>query len=309
MANENPEKFYFIGHFLNREFVGQKALNEDNQKKIAGETLEEFINELWMSAASFIKREVLVNGDNFVWAEAEKPTPAEIDKFIALQDQGTKKVIPMAQVNADCLRKLREKHVNVFVYSYGKAICNKTMHTQFLAKLILPEKRDRANADNTVSVMNLVAELKKVHGSHYLAHDGCWLMWANHVQTLPADASRDRLKKLSPPQHLAKLFSSIAFSDTEKMLSARNGLRVTDNMIDTFKHQLGLLTKDFQAMSESISRCLEMMSSRLKSLDEVITSNQSLVAAMAYTLRPTENETSQQQEDLIVDCEDVDHAI
>lgn len=91
MNVENQSKFCFVGHFLNREFVGQKALNEDNEKIISGESVEEIFDALWISALHFIKREVMVDGENFVWAENEKPTQAEIDKFITLQDQGSKK--------------------------------------------------------------------------------------------------------------------------------------------------------------------------------------------------------------------------
>lgn len=309
MDNENQSKFYFIGHFLNREFVGQKSLNEDNQKIIAGETLDEIVGGLWNSAVPFIKREVMVAGDNFVWAESENPTQAEIDKFVTLQEQGSRKVLTMSQVNVDCVRKLRGKNVNVFVYSYGKKICNKTNHTKFSAQLLVPEKRDRANADSTVSLMEMVGQLKTIHSVHYAAHHSSWVMWANFIQSAPLNESRERLLNECPPAHLIPLFRSVAFSDNEKMQSARNGLQVTDNMIDSFKHQLQLLTKDFETMRQSITRCIEMMQWRLKSLEDVITSNQRLVTAMANSLQPEENETSQQQENLIMDCEDVDHVI
>lgn len=76
--------------------------------------------------------------------------------YMGREGEANTKTIGMAQVNLDCLRKLRGKHVNVFVYSYGKKICNKASHTKFSAKLLIPEKRDRANA---VSVMELVEEL------------------------------------------------------------------------------------------------------------------------------------------------------
>lgn len=49
------------------------------------------------------------------------------------------------------------------------------------------------------------------------------------------------------------------------------------------------------------------MDLRLKAMEEVVDSNQRLVGAMSNTLRPEENEVSQYQESLIMDCEDVDH--
>lgn len=307
MDTENQSKFCFIGHFLNREFVGQKALNEDNEKIIRGETVEEVFDALWISALHFIKREVMVDDENFIWAENEKPTRAEIDKFIMLQDQGSKKTIITTQVNVDCLRKLRGKHVNVFVYSYGKKICNKTLHTKFSAKLLVPAQRDRANADNTVSLMEMVGQLKEIHSLHYSGHHSCWIMWANYIQSSPLNESRERLMNECPPVHLVNLFRSVPLSDNEKMQSVRNGLQVTDNMIDSFKNQLQLFRQDFDTMKVSISRSVDIMELRLRSLEDVITSNQRLVSVVAHQLRPEQNEVSLRQESLIMDCEDVDH--
>ncbi len=309
MDIENQSKFCFIGHFLNREFLGQKALNEDNEKVVNGESVDEIFDALWESALNFIKREVIVDGENFVWAENEKPTRAEIDKFILLQDQGSKKTITTTQINTDCLRKLRGKHVNVFVYSYGKRICNKTLHTKFSAQLLVPAQRDRANADNTVSLMELVGQLKEIHSLHYSGHHSSWIMWANYIQSSPSNESRERLKNECPPAHLVNLFRSVPLSDNEKMRSARNGLQVTDNMIDAFKYQLQLLRQDFDTMRVSITRSVEIMELRLRSLEDVITSNQRLVSAISNQLRPEENEVSQRQEGLIMDCEDTDHNI
>lgn len=98
---ETESKFCFFGHFLNREFIGQKALNDDNEKVIAGESMEEVFDCLWSWSLQFVKREVLVDGDDFTWAELEKPTRPEIEIFLVLQDQGSKKNIPLMQVTSD----------------------------------------------------------------------------------------------------------------------------------------------------------------------------------------------------------------
>lgn len=307
MAITNESKFFFFAHFLNREFVGQKALNEDNESTIAGETIEEVFELLWSTSLQFIKREALVDGDSFKWAENENPTGSEIDKFVVLQDQTSKKTIPMSQVNLECLRKVRGKQVTVFVYTYGKAICNKAMHTKFSAKLLIPERRDRANADSTASLMEMVSKLKEIHSVHYSGNHSSWIMWANYIQCSPANESRERLLNECPPAHLVALFRSVAFSDNEKLLSVRNGLQITDNMIDSFKSQLKMFRDDFETMKHSFLRATDIMDHRLKGMEDVVESNQRLIAAMANTVRPEENEESRHQESLIMDCEDVDH--
>lgn len=126
MANENLSKFYFIAHFVNREFIRQKALNEDNEQEIGGESVEQVLDLLWSLSLQYIKRKVVVDGDNFMWAENENPSRVEIDKFLVLQDQGNKKTFATTQVSVD---KMRGKQVNEFVYTYGKKICNKRHYT------------------------------------------------------------------------------------------------------------------------------------------------------------------------------------
>lgn len=307
MASGNESKFSFFAHFLNREFIGQKALNEDNERIVAGETMEEIFEQLWSAAIQYIKREVIVDGDNFTWAEKEKPERSEIEKFIVLQDQTSKKTIPVVQVNLECLRKIRGKHVNIFVYTYGKVICNKAMHTKFSAKLLIPEIRDRANADSTTSVMALVKQLKDIHETHYSAIDSCWVMWANYIHCAPPNESKDALKNKGPPAHLVKLFSSVAFSDNERLQSAQNGLQITDNMIDAFKNQLKLFKEDYQSMLESFACTTELMQLRIAAMEGVLDSTQTLVSSITSALKPQENEVSVLQESLIMDCDDVDH--
>lgn len=117
------------------------------------------------------------------------------------------------------------------------------MHTKFSAKLLVPEKRDRANADNTVSLMEMVTKLKDVHSVRYSATHSTWIMWANYIQSAPANESRERMMNECPPPHLILLFRSVAFSDNEKIQSARNDLRITENMIGSFKGQLELMRR------------------------------------------------------------------
>lgn len=171
----------------------------------------------------------------------------------------------------------------------------------------MPEKRDRANADSTVSLMELVGKLKEIHAVHYSANHSSWVMWANFIQSTPSHESRERMINECPPAHLILLFRSVPFSDNEKMQSARNGLQITDNMIDAFQSQLQIFRKEFETMRESSARMYELMALRLDGLEDVVASNRSLVVAMANTLRPQENEVSLEQEGLIVDCDDVDH--
>lgn len=181
------------------------------------------------------------------------------------------------------------------------------MHGKFSAKLLLPEQRDRAGADSTVSLMELIAKLKGIHGQHYSANHSVSVMRANFIQSSPANESRERLTNECPPMHLIHLFRSYPLSDNKKISSARNGLQITDNVLDSLKGQIKLFRQNFDATRQSLMYSLDMMDCRLKSLEEIVESNLRLVSVMSNTLLPEENETSKRQESLLVDCEDVDH--
>lgn len=72
------------------------------------------------------------------------------------------------------------------VHVYGRQLCNKTVHGQFVTKLLQPEQRDRANADNTQSLMAMVEVLKQKHSAVYAANVSIWQMWANSIQSSPS---------------------------------------------------------------------------------------------------------------------------
>lgn len=121
MEVDNSEcLFVFIAHFQQKEFVGQKAINQEIEEEVAGDSTAEVLDNIWEKIKTLIKREILVDGDKFTWAEAENPDRSEIGNFVILQDKAAKKNYLVSQINTDVLRKMRHKHVNVMVHVYGK---------------------------------------------------------------------------------------------------------------------------------------------------------------------------------------------
>lgn len=43
MSEQNESQFFFYGHFFNREFIGQKALNDDVEKTVSGKASMKFL--------------------------------------------------------------------------------------------------------------------------------------------------------------------------------------------------------------------------------------------------------------------------
>lgn len=164
-------QFYFVAHYQTKEFVGQKAINQDVEEEVAGESTAEVLDNIWLKAKTLIKREILVDGDNFSWAEKENPDRSEIGNFLIFQDKSAKRNYLVSQINSDVLRKMRSKHVSVMVHIYGTAISSKSIHQKMTAAILEPARRDRAGAHNTVLLAELARNIKEKHG-HYLS--GNW---------------------------------------------------------------------------------------------------------------------------------------
>lgn len=158
---ETSEAMYSIMCcFQRKEFVGQKSLNSDEDEVMFGDTITELLDSIWKRALPSIKREVIVSDESFQWSENAVPNSEEFGKFIHFQDPVARKTYTVDQLNSTLLSRLRNKRVNAMVHVYGRQLCNKTVHGQFVAKLLQPEQRDRANADNTQSLMAWVDILK-----------------------------------------------------------------------------------------------------------------------------------------------------
>lgn len=304
----DPAQYSLKARFINREFIGQKGLNTSTEISITGQTIQEILNLFWDNSVAFIKREVLIEEDIFTWAPQENPTRQDIGKFLVLQNRGNRKTFSMDQVNSALLTKLRDKEVNVYVYTYGTNICNKAIHSNFESALLIPEQRDRAQADSTVALMDMVSQLKEIHSTHYSSNHANWVMWANFIQSTPPNVSRDRLMNECPPVHLLEFFRAVPLSENEQMQSTSNGLQITGNMIDTIRGQLGLMRQDFQTMRSNTERNFELMEWRMQSVEDILLSNSRLIEATNSSLRPQANTVSYQQESLVNDCDDVDHA-
>lgn len=93
------------------------------------------------------------------------------------------------------------------VHVYGRHLCNKSVHGhgQFVLKLLQPEQRDRAKADNTQSLMALVEVLKQKYSSVFAANVSVWQMWANAIQSSPPHLQEEMTNNV-PPAHLIHMF-------------------------------------------------------------------------------------------------------
>lgn len=304
---EADEAMYsFMCCFQRKEFVGQKSLNNDDDVLIFGDSVIEVLDSIWNKALPFIKREVIVSGESFVWSDNAIPAREEFGKFIHFQDTIARKTFSVDQINSTILSRFRDKRVNAMVHVYGRQLCNKTVHAQFVTKILQPEQRDRANADNTHSLMAMVEVLKQKHSAVFSANISIWQMWANSIHSAPAHMQEEMMDNV-PPVHLIHMFVRASTSESEIRESLQRGLQVADNLHDTYAGHLAMLRKDFEKIRQDMSRGFDFMETRLSAVEEVLNSNRRLVHAMNSSVTPQPSALGMQEELLIEDMDDLDH--
>lgn len=77
--------YRFIAHYQKKEFVGQKAIYQEIEEVVGGDSCGEVLDVIWAKIQPWLKREVLVDGDNFNFAGNETPEREEIANFIIFQ--------------------------------------------------------------------------------------------------------------------------------------------------------------------------------------------------------------------------------
>lgn len=202
---------------------------------MSGESVTDILDEIWSKAVVMIKREVIIKGEDFEWSENSVPTRDEFGNFIILQDRVARKAY---------LARMRNKHINVMVHVYGRQICNKSVHGKFTSKLLQPEQRDRANANNTQSLMEMVERLKQTHKGVFAANVSVWQMWANAIHSA-APHLQDEMTNNDPQPHLIHMFIRAATTETEIRENVHRGLQVADNLNDVYSGYVEKMREDF----------------------------------------------------------------
>lgn len=304
---ENSESlFVFTAHFQQKEFVGQKAINQETEEEVSGSSATEVLDNIWSKVKPMIKREIIVDGDKFNWADNENPDRGEIGNFLIFQDKAAKRTYQVSQIGSDVLRKLRNKHVNVMVHIYGKSISSKAIHVKMSAAILEPSQRDRAGAHNTVLLAELARNLKEKHGQYLSANTSSWTMWANAIHAAPMHKQEAMVDDM-PPAHLIHLFRSIPTSETEVMRSVQNGLQIAGNLNDSYSENVKILREEFIKMKEATMRSFDLYEVRLNATEEMLIANTRLVSSMDGALRVEVNAVSIEEEEQITDLPDYDH--
>lgn len=103
------------------------------------------------------------------------------------------------------------------------------------------------------------------------------------------------------------MFVRASTSEAEIRKSVQRGLKVADNLNDTYSGHLAMMRADFSKLRSDVNHAFDFMDARLKAFEDVVESNRRLVIAMNTAVSPHPSVVSLEEERQITDLDDVDH--
>lgn len=298
--------FSFKLSFYARDFVNQKSGLKFGDLAIATESVDDVVNSIWDTAKLKISREVIIEDETISWSTKEFPDKDEIDKFIAIQDTSSRKLLKPSSFTDKICRNLRDKDLNVLVHRYSSSIGSLKVWDRVKKTLIEPENRDRAGAHSTQALRELVDKLKKKHGYNLTAPDISWMAWANSIQSASPNLQEDLINEL-PPSHIIHLFRSVPVSEAAQLNNLQQHLRVASNVSDAYQEDLQNVRTWATECQQEINGAFAKFFRRLDGIENRAAYGSNLLQAMNSATLPSETTESRQFADLVSNQDDVDH--
>lgn len=166
--------FHVVGVFYSRLFKTQRLAEPVHSKDVFGNTIDELFHCIWKESCSLVSREVVVDltqeEKTVHWSTKEKPDYLDINKFVVLRNQKTKKLYSIEDLRegSKILASWRGKRIQIHVYKYSTSLVSNTIWELVNKNLLRPGKKDRAGAPTTEELFACISELKEVH-CHYTA--------------------------------------------------------------------------------------------------------------------------------------------
>ncbi|KAJ1554064.1 hypothetical protein HK096_005160 [Nowakowskiella sp. JEL0078] len=118
---------------------------DSNEAKIFEcNSAKDFVEKIFTHVSLHLKREVIVNGEEFSWAEIGTPTINDIDKFVIIHDNTAKRYFSPSEVTSEMLQN--KDKLAIYIYLYSIAISNAILFKNMKCSLLTATQTDRAGA-------------------------------------------------------------------------------------------------------------------------------------------------------------------
>lgn len=308
MASASVFQISFSSTIYTRKFVGGKA-EKVAEVQFKGDTLEDVLDGVWLETKDYMQRKVIFVGETPSWDEKESPTKEELKDFVTMKVPKNKQKITIPELTIKLLQSFSDKEVAIHVHIYGDGVGSKAKFELLENQLLKPLSADRAGSESTMSAVEMIETLKRIHSHRYNALYASWLKWATFIHR--QDKSKhDSLIYGSPPQHLVDLFDHAPRNSTTQLRSAQNQMGVAKNINNAHSSDLEEVQKLYDVALEQfnqLSVTLKDLGQRLNEMKGSNDSRESLLSEMEQVLSPYETIYSSEVEMEVADCIDVDH--
>lgn len=302
--------------YYKRNFVGNRTGPQVLKNiTIGGNSQIEMQEKLWDNAKPFIKREILVqtDGDDQItasWSDIESPTKEEIDKFLILQDQKSKRNLTPSCISIATLRAARNKKFSVLVHVFSKNVTSQAVWNNLKSNFLNRESggKDGGYQDEAVKELAQLLQEKNVHrltAPTFLP----WKQFARYI--MKQDISeRDKLIQELPPTELMHLFRTIPTNEAIILDRTHHQIVVAKNVNESHNEDLAKVEECLKNVKATMTLLLQQVAElelRVDAMKSVANGNDRLISAIDLSLQPVETEASLNYADSVTDTYDFDH--
>lgn len=241
--NNSNGLFSFTASLTKKDFVGQKSARVLNHIKLDSDDVGGILNQIWEASSPLISRRVRMNDSKAEWDQKVVPEKCDMDYFIVIRHiKYTKNYVPSA-LTSSIISKFKEMNdVDILVHRFGNEVSSRALFKAMETQLIKTRELDRANAESTMSTVELVQKLKDAHQTRFRSHFANWTMWAVHIQRQDP-ILRESLINGDPPRTIDHLFEPIPCTSASRLNAINNQIRFSSNMNNSHKEKIAEMRK------------------------------------------------------------------
>ncbi|XP_062534804.1 uncharacterized protein LOC134203983 [Armigeres subalbatus] len=291
-----------------RLFKQKKKTEAVESCTIDADDVDHFFRKVWRKCVKHVRKEIAYqpacNGEDAIaeWV-TNQPTFSDKNRFIVFHDKDQKKSFTCDQITEKLLSKWRGRTIHVLVHPYSLSIVSQKDYDFVCNRLLNTGAKDRAGADTNLSLMTLVAKLKRMNNHRYEATESAYVQWANYIQHAPAH-TREELLDGEPPKQYANLFTEINGPTAAKCLNAvKSDAGIAENILDRFDTDFVALKQQFDKIVNAVDDFRKLLTEMDQRRDE----RKAMLTMMKNAVAVQETDFSRSVAELVTDVPDVDH--
>lgn len=295
-----------------RQFKGQSSAPYARSIRAYGNSVQEFLQNVWNNISGDVHREVIVGDDgvSWQWSQTTIPTFPDMKNFCLFKDLTAKRVTTIEKIRSETLQGwVPNDELVLFVHIYGNVVSSSNIFKSVRDTLLTPTQTDRAGASAVSVTQEIKQRLKDFHSSHYQSNDMNWVQWAHCISAQPLEL-HEQLISGPPLSELIHLFR-LATNNIEQVMNRhRDSVAMALSVNNTNQAAIAGIRASFTTcmnLFAELNHALSDLNIRISNVEASAESNNFLLLAVTDQVRPQETAFSEEIFAEIPDIADIDH--